>query len=170
MNYYEKYDIHQTFVRDFIKFSQFYRNDYNVPLPTLWPLEKLYLVLNDMDSGFFIEKDHITCLGLEIENHNDGICRIIYRDPFYPEPKEFLMNIWRLRDNYGRYIKIQWFGNFITLHRYKLTPSFSKLAEYGFKYELPKNQELLTLKEPFLCGDICAFLAKNGKTNFLKIS
>ena len=169
MGYYEKYDTNQIFIKNFIEFSKFYRKDYNVSPPSFWPLEKLYLILGNMDSGFFIERNQITCLGLQIEVYNDVIYRITYRDPFYPQPKHFFMNILRLVDENSKFVRVQWFGNFNTLHKYNYNPSFSKFAEYGFKYELPKDQEVLLSKDPFLCGDICSYLAFHGKANFFTL-
>lgn len=164
------YDTSDEFIKGFVQFSEKYRTAQNVSLEEeFWPLEKLYLVLEDSKGGFILDTGNHACLGLQVlpVRDKEGWYTVKYRDPFKTEPQKLQLDARKLITDDARKVKIQWFGKFDFLKEFNLNPGFSKLVEFRYEMILPKEHKKLVQKDGYRCGDISAYLAKHSRPRYI---
>lgn len=143
----------------FNKFAKKIRKKEKVNSDELWPIEKLYKILQNEPGGFILIFDIHSCLGIKIEEVADNIYNIIYRDPFYSNLKVITYNSMTKQTTPKKELKLQWFGKFELFKDKKINPSIKNCATYKYELHLPEDHASVIQQDTFHCGDICAYLA-----------
>lgn len=151
---------------NFKKFAEINRKKEKVDEKELWPIDKLYKLLENEDGGFLLIFDIHSTLGIEVKQLDAIKFEIKYRDPFNPELKSFIINTENGESIPKRQFKIQWFGKFNFFHKNEINRSLLNLAKYQYILDLPPSQETIIQTDTYHCGDICAYLATKSKVKF----
>ena len=152
----------------FNKFAQKNRIKYAVKPNELWPINKLYTLLEEEQGGFILIFNIHSCLGIKVEQKDDQLFDIYYRDPFYPDIKKIEYNIETKETKPQKLLKFQWFGKFSLFEEKKINPSLQNCAKYKYELHLPEKHRNIIQSNTYHCGDICAYLAKNCNVTLFK--
>lgn len=144
---------------DFNKFAEKYRKKEGVSDTELWPIDKLYKLLENEPGGFILIFNIHSCLGIKIEQSSDDVYTIIYRDPFYSDLRQIQFNTKTKEIIPNRLFKFQWFGKFKILRERNVNPGLESFTKFKYELHLPANHESIIQQDTYHCGDICSYLA-----------
>ena len=145
----------------FNKFAQKNRKKHAVKPNELWPINKLYDLLEKEQGGFILIFNIHSCLGIKVVKKDDQVYDIYYRDPFYPDIKKIEFIIETKETKPDNPLKFQWFGKFSLFEEKNINPSLQNCAKYKYELHLPEQHINIIQSNTYHCGDICAYLAKN---------
>ena len=144
---------------DFNKFAEKNRKKEGVSDTELWPIDKLYKLLENEPGGFILIFDIHSCLGIKIEQSGEDVYTIKYRDPFYSDLRQIQYYTKTKEIIPNRSFKIQWFGKFEILRERNVNPGLQSFTKFKYELHLPTNHESIIQQDTFHCGDICSYLA-----------
>ncbi|OLS25993.1 MAG: hypothetical protein HeimC3_12670 [Candidatus Heimdallarchaeota archaeon LC_3] len=156
------------FDQDFDSFSKAIRKKFNRTHHESWPLEQIYLTLNNHQGGFLLKKEECIYLGLKVEQKEKFLFKVYFKDITETNIKSIIIDVRKLITTDKKKVKIQWFGKFKEILDINKKPSFTVLDKYSYELKLPKSVNIKNSQHSYLNGDLYAYLVLNSQVKYHK--